>query len=74
MVNKGLIDLLVGTPKARARYEMRVVPNRHQRTQARDRKLNTMKLTSRSRLKRLRIRLRKDRADDEMEPSFARAA
>lgn len=74
LVNKALFDLLIGAPKARARYEMRVVPNRHQRAQARDHKLNGMKLTSRSRLKQMRIRLRKDRADEEIEPLISKAA
>ncbi len=65
LVNKALFDLLVGAPKARARYEMNVVANRYQRNRAAKLKNPARGQTSRVKLTTLRMRLRIDVAKDQ---------
>lgn len=74
LVNKALFDLLVGAPSARSRYQMRVVPNRHQRSKARIRKVGSAKGASGSRLKRMQALLRKQSAEGQFESPHALSA
>ncbi|MCC5610753.1 hypothetical protein LC612_29410 [Nostoc sp. CHAB 5834] len=68
LVNKTLFDLLVGAPMARARYEMHVMMNRHQRSQALQFKVRKSGLSSKAKLRALRTRLRNDRLNEQLEP------
>ena len=68
LVNKALLDLLVGAPMGRARYGMRVTANRHQRTQAQLRKVPQSGFNSKARLQALRRRLQKDRLSEQLGP------
>ena len=74
LVNKALFELLAGAPKARARYEMQVVPNRSQRVKGRNRNAGARTRSSASRLSNLRVRLKQDREAEMSEPGFAMAA
>ncbi len=74
LVNKALFELLAGAPRARARYEMRVVPNRSQRRQGRGFNTNSAGKVSQLRLNNLRIRMSRDRAAEENDPLYAKAA
>jgi hypothetical protein len=74
LVNKALFELLAGAPKARARYEMRVVPNRSQRRQGRGFKTNSAAKVSKLRLNNLRIKMSRDRAAEQSDPLVAMAA
>jgi len=74
LVNKALFELLAGAPKARARYEMQVVPNRSQRLKGRNRKVVAAVPSSASRLSALRVRLNQDREAEMREPGMAMAA
>lgn len=74
LVNKTLFDLLVGAPMARARYEMRVMANRHQRSQAQQVKVRKTHIISKARLHALRRRLQKDRLSEQCEQRLAASA
>ena len=74
LVNKSLFELLAGAPKARARYEMQVVPNRSQRLKARNRKVGASVPSSASRLSALRVLIKQDRDAEMRETGIAMAA
>lgn len=74
LVNKGLFELLAGAPKARARYEMKVVPNRSQRCRGRRFNSDAVVHRSKSRLRNMRLRMERDRAAEHRELDFALAA
>lgn len=74
LVNKALFELLAGSPRVRARYEMKVVPNRSQRIHGRGFNTNPLSHGGKLGLERLRCHMARDRAAEECEWDFEMAA
>ena len=64
VVNKALFRLLVGAPKTRARYQMRVIENRYQREKASRYRSQGGSYEAKVRLIALRVCLRRERANE----------